>query len=74
MRHGNIQFSLTQPGNVTLELYNTLGQLVETLVDGLKPAGVHELYLDTQGLPLGTYFLVLETPLVRKSQSVIVIR
>jgi hypothetical protein len=74
MRDGNIQFSLHQAGNVTLKLYNTLGQLVETVHEGIMTAGVHEIVFNTQELSQGTYFVVLETSANRERQSFAVVR
>lgn len=34
-----IRYQLAEPGNVSLTIYNTLGQAVRTLVDGYQPAG-----------------------------------
>ena len=36
-----IQYSLVQPGEIKLEVYNMLGQLVLTLVDKFQAAGTH---------------------------------
>lgn len=38
-----IRFTLPTPGFVQLEIYNAIGQRVETLVDGFRPAGVHRI-------------------------------
>jgi flagellar hook assembly protein FlgD len=37
---------LSEPGLVSLKVYNTLGQLVRTIVDGQKPEGHHEAVWD----------------------------
>lgn len=71
---GRISFSLATLSRVSLKLYNTLGQLVETVYDGFKPAGVHEFVVNTHGLPQGTYFLVLETPTIRQERSFVLVR
>ena len=39
----NIEFALPEPGNVRLEIYNTLGQLVRVLADAQYSAGLHTL-------------------------------
>ncbi len=57
---GVVSFSLPVGASVSLKLYNTLGQLVETIYDGFKPAGTHQFILNTQHLPQGMYFLLLE--------------
>ena len=36
-----LSYQLTQPGQIRLAVYNTMGQLVVTLVDGPRPAGTH---------------------------------
>jgi hypothetical protein len=71
---GLISFSLPAAANVSLKLYNTLGQLVETVYDGFKTAGVHEFSLDVGQLSQGTYFLMLETPTLRQKQSFVLVR
>ena len=71
---GLVSFSLPAATHISLKLYNTLGQLVETVYDGCKPAGVHESTLDTSGLPQGTYFLVLETPTIRQKRSFVIVQ
>jgi hypothetical protein len=73
-RDGIVSFSLPNPAYVSLNLYNTLGQWVETIYDGFKPAGVHESMFDVQNLPQGTYFLVMETPTTRQRRSVVFVR
>jgi hypothetical protein len=41
-----IKFSLPQDSRVTLNIYNILGQVVNTLVDEVLPAGVHSVKWD----------------------------
>lgn len=55
--------SWTQPvsNQVRLSVYNLLGQNMATLVDGLHPAGEHEVRLDASGWASGVYVYVLET-------------
>jgi hypothetical protein len=42
----NIQFSISKPGNVTLKIFNNLGQSVTTLVDQNMRAGEHQIKWD----------------------------
>ncbi len=53
----------TQPASaqIRLSVYNLLGQKVAMPVDGLRPAGEHEVRLDASGWASGVYVYVLET-------------
>ena len=56
-----IQFGIPQAGNVTLKIYNSVGQLVKTLVDGNMSEGYHQVTWDATDnsgskLSSGVYF------------------
>ena len=56
----SFQYALPEAGNVTLEVYNALGQRVSTVVSGFRSAGVHTASWDGlsaagNALPAGTY-------------------
>jgi hypothetical protein len=64
-----IKFRLADPGHVSLEIYNILGQRVETLTSGVMSAGEHELVWTGRDVPSGVYFYRLtagEKSAVRK--------
>lgn len=50
-----IRYGLPQQSSVTLTLFNTLGQLVATLVNENQDAGYHEAKFDGTGLASGVY-------------------
>ncbi|MFO8029073.1 MAG: T9SS type A sorting domain-containing protein [Cyclonatronaceae bacterium] len=50
-----IEFSMPEPGTVTLTVYNILGQRVATLASGRLDAGTHSRYWDATGLASGVY-------------------
>lgn len=55
-----IRYHLDRPSKVTLEIFNTLGQRVATLVSDRLPAGMHQVAVDAsdvqgQRLPSGVY-------------------
>ncbi len=56
-----IEFSLTRTGQVTLTVYDLLGQKVQTLIDGMQPAGRHSVLFNGAGLASDTYIYVLQT-------------
>ena len=57
----NLEFELTQGGELRATLYNLQGQLVSTLYDGSMSAGRHQLRVRSQGLASGIYVIQLET-------------
>jgi hypothetical protein len=55
----NIQFDLKDEGQVTLRVFNSVGQQVANLLDENLPAGRHSAVFDATGLPSGVYFYKL---------------
>lgn len=51
----NIQFDLPQSADVTLIVYNTLGQKITTLIDKRMNAGSYSVQFEGSGLPTGVY-------------------
>lgn len=57
-----INFTLPEGGPVKLTLYDPVGRLRATLVNGILPAGEHDLPWASDVLPDGEYLLLLKTP------------
>jgi len=55
-----IEYTLPKPEHVTITVYNTLGQKIETLVNKPMPIGKHQAQFNGQNLPSGVYFYRLE--------------
>ena len=55
-----IEYSIPQSADVTLKIFNTLGEEIETLVNEVKPAGTYELNWNASNLPSGVYFYRLQ--------------
>ena len=55
-----IRYSLRHQSDVTIEIYNILGQRVATLFDGNKQAGYHTIAWHADDYPSGVYFARLE--------------
>jgi hypothetical protein len=55
-----IKFALPVAGNVKINVYNTLGQLVEILVDGEMQSGYHQINFDGSELASGVYIYQLQ--------------
>jgi hypothetical protein len=68
----SIRFDLPTPGAVRLVVYDVLGREIETLVDGVRPAGSHEVVFDASRLMSGVYFYRLEGTQNVESRSMLV--
>lgn len=56
-----INFDLAKSTNVNLTVYNSLGQVVEKIFEGFKPAGSYQATFNGNSLSSGVYFYKLET-------------
>ena len=56
-----IAFTLNKTQRATLSVYDLLGQKVQTLVDGMRPAARYRIPFDASELASGTYLYVLRT-------------
>jgi hypothetical protein len=56
-----ITFDISRNAMVSLKVYNMLGQVVSTLVDGVKQPGFYTLSFNAATLPSGVYFYNLAT-------------
>jgi hypothetical protein len=54
-----LSYSLTQNSTVTLDIYNTVGAKVKSIVMEKQNAGKHEIAIDLEGLSNGAYFIKL---------------
>ena len=55
-----IRYSLPKAGQVLLEIYNIIGEKVETLVNKYQSAGEHQLQWQPEDLSTGIYFYKLQ--------------
>jgi hypothetical protein len=72
-----LSYQLQAPSQVSLNVYDTAGRLVATLVDSRQQAGTHEVTFDGSGLASGIYLAKLElsgsgaTPTIRVQKLVL---
>jgi len=69
-----ISYGLPHPGNVSLRLYNPLGQQVSTLFEGNRQAGIYSTNLTGSDLASGLYFVRLEASGQVFTQKVMLVR
>jgi hypothetical protein len=56
-----IDYTIAKAGNVTLKVYNLLGQEVATLVNGYQDANTYKVNFNASGLTSGVYFYELRS-------------
>jgi hypothetical protein len=56
-----VRFALPQANEITLDLYNTVGEKIKSLSDGYKLPGEYEIHLNANSLSSGVYFIILRT-------------
>lgn len=56
-----IKYNLKENSEITLSVYNIVGQKIATLFSGKQKAGEYRLNWDAKGLPSGIYFARLES-------------
>ncbi len=62
------------PHDVTLELYNILGQKVKTVFRETQSSGRYIYYLEAVDLPTGMYLYRISTPLLSETKKLIIVR
>jgi hypothetical protein len=70
----NIRFSLSQAEQVTVNVYNTIGQRIETLINRQMTAGSHSVTFNAEGLPSGVYIYRLEAGKYSESQKMLLVK
>jgi plastocyanin len=69
-----ISFSLMQRSNVTLKIYNEIGEEIKTLIDGETNSGTHDIEFKAADLASGVYFYRLTTPNFNDTKKLIILK
>ncbi|MBN2011545.1 T9SS type A sorting domain-containing protein [candidate division KSB1 bacterium] len=69
-----IRFSIPIAGQVTLNIYNILGETVQTLINDLLPMGGHIIEFNANDLPSGVYYYNLEAGEYRQCKKMTLLR
>ncbi len=69
-----IQYALPEATQVTLEVFNSVGQKVMDLVNGQKSAGYHTATFDASGLSSGVYLYKLTTPSFTQTKKMLLVK
>jgi uncharacterized lipoprotein YddW (UPF0748 family) len=69
-----ISYTLDRASEVSLRVYNVLGQMVSELVGERQAPGVYSVAFDAASLPSGTYLYILETGDQRAARSMVLLK
>ncbi len=69
-----IGYQLTEARYVTLKVYDMLGNELKTLVDGIVPAGVHEVSFNSGNLSSGLYLYKMNSGIYEKTQKMLLLK
>ena len=69
-----IRFSLPSQESLRLDVYNAIGEGVARLADGIFPAGVHSVRLESSHLASGVYICTLQAGGRRASVKMLLVR
>ena len=69
-----ITYSIGKPGHVTIEVYNILGQKVETLFEGHREAGKYSVRWDASGLANGIYIAALKAGGITRTEKMMLMK
>ena len=71
-----ITYSLPTQSPVTLQIYNTRGQLVDVLLDRVMPAGRHSVVWEADGMSTGVYLVRMkdEGGRMKKIQKIVLVK
>ncbi len=67
-------YELLIPARVKIEIYNSIGNKIATLVDEWQEAGRHKAEFISEGLPQGMYYYTVQIGERRESGKVILVR
>jgi len=69
-----ITFLIPRSGEVSLRIFNLLGEEVTTLVTGIREAGTHTVQWDATGQPSGVYFYRLRAGEFVETRKLVLLR
>ncbi|MBU1881902.1 T9SS type A sorting domain-containing protein [bacterium] len=69
-----LSFTLPTPSQVTIDLFNILGQQVQTISEGFRQAGTYSIQLDESNLASGVYLARLQVGAEVKVVKIAVVR
>jgi Secretion system C-terminal sorting domain len=69
-----IRFSIPSKSDVSLRVFNQLGEVVATLINGTTEAGQHDVIFDNPGLATGVYYYRLQAGEYSSTKRMVVLK
>ena len=69
-----IEYNVPQRSNISLVVYDAIGQKIKVLADGEKEPGIYRINFDASGLPSGIYFYRLSTENFIQTKKMILLK
>ena len=69
-----IRYRLSKPGHVVLNVYDSAGRKVRTLVDQRQRAGSYSVEFTGPDLPTGTYYCTLRTGAIQSTRKMLLLK
>jgi hypothetical protein len=70
----NIHYSIPKAGNITLKIYDAIGNEVSTVVNGYSNTGVFNAEIDASSWASGIYFYTLKTSEFQQTKKMVLIK
>lgn len=70
----SFEYTVTEKSEITISVYNVLGQRVATVVDAVQQPGTFRANFEAKTLSSGTYFVRLETPTTAITRSIVLVK
>ena len=69
-----ISYSLREFSTVSIEIYDIVGRKVETIIEGEKPAGEHQLIWNSNNQPSGVYLYCIQADDYTETKKMVLLR
>ena len=69
-----IKFSVPKQTHLKLNLYNVLGEFIQTITDGIYESGFYEITFEAENLVSGVYIYRMESSEIVQSRKLVLIR
>lgn len=69
-----IQFQLPKESKININLYNILGEKIQTIANGVYPQGINSILFSSDNLPSGIYLYKMQTETKSLTKKLIIIK